>query len=255
MFFILSKLLLFLFSPFNWFVIALLIYFFYPKDYWKKKAKISAFVLFLFFSNTVIFLECCGLWEVQGTQLKDVKNYEVGIVLGGMSEYNNDLNTLSLRRGGDRIWQALTLYKKGKIKKILISGDSGYVTDRGLHEAKQLKEVLVSWGIPEQDILTETRSKNTHENARETKRLLQRSHPHVETSLLITSGIHMKRALACFEKEGMKCDPFSTDLYSGPKHNYFWEQYLVPDVSTFYDWERLMKEYIGFITYKIMGYA
>lgn len=255
MFFILSKVLLFLFSPFNWFVIALLIYFFYPKESWKKKAKIASFVLFLFFSNTVVFLQFCRSWEVEGVQIKDVKSYDIGVVLGGMSEYNNDLKTLSLRRGGDRIWQAITLYKKGKIKKILISGDSGYVIDRGLHEAKQMKEILVSWGISEQDVLTETLSKNTFENARETKKLLSRSHPHVNRVLLITSGIHMKRALACFEKQGMKCDTYSTDLYTGPNQGYFWDQYIVPDVSTFYDWDRLMKEYIGFITYKIMGYA
>ena len=77
--------------------------------------------MFLVFSNTVIFLELMRNWEVQGTKFKDVKKYDVGIVLGGMFEYNNDLEVLSVRTHADRIWQAITLYKTGKIKKILIS--------------------------------------------------------------------------------------------------------------------------------------
>ena len=55
--------------------------------------------LFLFFSNSVIYLEFCRLWEVHGTPIKKVKKYDVGIVLTGMGEYNADLKVVSLRRG------------------------------------------------------------------------------------------------------------------------------------------------------------
>jgi uncharacterized SAM-binding protein YcdF (DUF218 family) len=182
------------------------------------------------------------------------KNYDAGIVLTGMAEYNSDLNEISIRRGADRIWQALSLYHKGKIKKIIITGDSGYITERGLHEAKQMKEVLVGWGIPETDIITEEVSRNTHENAVETKKLIDRSYPHFEKLLLITSGMHMRRAKGCFEKVGLNCDVYSTDLYTGPKRNYFWNQYIIPDISTFSDWNQLNKEWVGYITYDLIGY-
>lgn len=149
MFFILSKALAFLFSPFVWFILCVIAAFFWKNERWRKRFKWIALGLFFFFSNSVIFLEFCRLWEVYGTPINKVKNYDVGIVLTGMGEYNADLNVVSLRRGGDRIWQAVTLYHKGKVKQLLITGDNGYVTERGLHEAKQLKEVLVGWGIPE----------------------------------------------------------------------------------------------------------
>jgi uncharacterized SAM-binding protein YcdF (DUF218 family) len=186
--------------------------------------------------------------------MNKVKKYEVGIVLSGMFEYNSDLDVLSTRRGVDRIWQALTLYKKGKIKKILLTGGSGYVTDRGLNEARQLKEVLVGWGIPEQDIITETKSKNTYENAVETKKILTRSYPHINKCLLITSGQHMRRARAIFEKQGFEFDTFSTDLYTGPKRHYYWDQFIVPDVEVLFNWNGLIKEWFGYVTYAIMGY-
>jgi len=183
-----------------------------------------------------------------------VKTHDIAIVLGGMSEYNSDLKELSFRRQGDRLFQAITLYKTKKVRKLLISGDSGYLTERGLHEANQIKAILIKWGIPAQDILTEEKSVNTHENAKETKRLLDKSYPEIESYILVTSGIHMKRALACFKKEGMKCTPFSTDLYANQTRNYFWDQYFIPTIDNFTNWNKLLKEVVGYMSYDAIGY-
>jgi uncharacterized SAM-binding protein YcdF (DUF218 family) len=171
-----------------------------------------------------------------------------------MSQYNNDLDVLSIRKEGDRVFQALTLYKSGKVDKILISGDSGYITDRGLHEARQMKAILVKWGIPTQDIIAETASKNTHENAKNSSRLLQQSYPHLKSCILITSGIHMRRAMGCFQKQGMTVTPYSTSLYANRSGNFFWDQYIIPDVSNFSQWHDLLKEIVGYAVYDIVGY-
>ena len=254
MFFILSKIVIIFLYPSTWCILTLVGYFLFKSKRLKKICRITSISMFLVFSNTVIFLELMRNWEVQGTKFKDVKKYDVGIVLGGMFEYNNDLEVLSVRTHADRIWQAITLYKTGKIKKILISGGSGYVTGRGLQEAIQLRDVLIIWGIPKKDLLVETTSRNTHENAEFTKNILDRSYPHFNKFLLITSGFHMKRSLACFKKEKMNCDAFSTDLNTGPNSNYYWDQYIVPDLSTLFGWNRLVKEVIGYITYDVVGY-
>lgn len=254
MFFILSKIFIYFLYPFTWFILCLAGFFFFKNPKWKRRFKIASICIFLLFSNTVIFLKFMQHQEVHGTKIADVKNYDVGIVLGGMFEYNNDLKALSARAHADRIWQAITLYKKGKIKKILIAGGSGFLTDQGLKEAQQLKEVLILWGIPETDLITEEKSRNTHENALETKKILDHSYPHLEKKLLITSGFHMKRAKACFDKVGLKCDPFSTDLLTGPTSNFAWDQYLIPDMSTLFGWNRLIKEWIGYMTYDVVGY-
>jgi len=254
MFFILSKLVSIFLYPFNWFIISLCLFLFLKNPIWKKRLKISTIVIFFLFSNSFLFLELMKKLEVHGTKIENVGNYDVGIVLGGMFEYNNDLKVLSAKSHADRIWQAITLYKKGKIKKILISGASGYVTDRGLQEAEQLREVLLIWGIPKKDLIVETVSKNTHENALETKKVLDASYPNIEKRLLITSGFHMKRAKACFDKVGLPCDTFSTGLITGPNSSYYWDQYIIPDMGTFFGWNKLIKETIGYITYDVIGY-
>lgn len=254
MFFFLSKILLVFFSPFFWLLVTLGIHFFWPNPIYKKRSKIASILILLFFSNTFIFNQFCKRWEIHGTKTEALNTYEIGIVLSGAAEYNNDLEILSIRRSCDRVWQAISLYKKGKIKKILLTGDTGYITDRGLHESAQMKEVLVLWGIPANNILVESKSRNTHENAVETKRVLTVSYPHIDSCLLITSGYHMKRASACFNNEGIKHKTYSTDLYTGPNDSFYWDQLLVPNIDTLVNWNFLIKEWIGYITYKMVGY-
>lgn len=254
MFFFLSKALLFLLSPFFWMITAFGLFMFSKKAKWKRIGKWGAIGIFVFFSNIVIFSSFCKMWEIPGTTLKSTQKHDVAIVLGGMFEYNGDLDEISIRRQGDRLFKAVSLYKTGKVEKLLISGDSGYIGDRGLHEAKQVKEVLISWGIPETDIITEEKSVNTHENAVESVKILKQSYPHYKRFLLVTSGIHMKRALACFKNEGLECTSFSTDLYANQSGKYHWDQYIVPNIDAFILWNKLFKEIVGYISYSIVGY-
>lgn len=253
MFFILSKFFYFFLHPLVW-IVGLLIWSFWTKNQSRKKILIrTTFALFLFFTNSFITLEFIRTWEIHGKKSTQIENYDIGIVLGGMSEYNNDLQTLSIRRGGDRIWQAIDLYKKGKIKKMLISGDNGYISDKGLHEAEQMKEILVSWGFPSEDILVEGKSINTYENAKFTAEILRTLYPNLKKKLLITSGFHMRRAKACFEKTGLVVDCYSTDLYTGPKRHYYWDQFLIPDFSNLNTWHMYNKELVGYVMYAITG--
>lgn len=254
MFFILSKISYFFIAPFTWLLLAIVLYLWVKRPVWKRRLKWSILIIALVFSNTFLFKEYVRLWEVPAVPVQSIAHHQVGIVLGGMFEYDNDTERLSIRRGGDRIWQAIDLYKRNKIDKILISGDNGYVSDRGLHESKQLKEVLIRWGVKDKDVITEERSKNTAENAKETVALLQKSYPHFNSFLLITSAKHMRRAQACFTKLGLKTTAFSTDPYVGPTRSYHWDEFIIPDGSNFDDWFTINKEILGYVVYDIMGY-
>ena len=86
MFFILSKIIIIFLYPSTWCILSLAGFIFIKKDKWKKRFKFSSIILFLIFSNTVIFLQFMKKWEIHGTKIENVKNYDVGIVLGGMFE-------------------------------------------------------------------------------------------------------------------------------------------------------------------------
>ena len=255
MFFVLSKILSYLIDPFTWIIIGLLIALITKREKLKKYAFRSAVIILIFFSNTMIFLEFMRMWEPEGKKIEDVGHYDCAIVLGGMAEYDNNLKRLSIRRGGDRIWQAINLYHLGKVDKLLISGNNGYLGDNPLDEARQFKKVLIENGIPEEDILVEAESKNTWQNAVESKKVIE-AHPEIQTVLLVTSALHMPRASACFKKAGFQnFDTFSTDHFTGEKRGYSFDQIIIPDVSTLTDWERLIHEWVGYIMYAIMGYV
>src|SRR5438445_612132 len=58
----------------------------------------------------------------------------------------------------------------------------------------------------------------------------------------------------CLKKAGIIATPYSTDRYSGPRKFEF-DHLFIPNLSAMMDWNNFIKEIIGFITYKIVGYA
>jgi hypothetical protein len=52
----------------------------------------------------------------------------------------------------------------------------------------------------------------------------------------------------------MVVDPYSTDRYAGPRKFEF-DHLFIPNISALNDWNNLIHEMIGFITYKISGYV
>lgn len=254
MFFILSKILAFLIHPLVWVLSTFLISRFTKRQKLKRWTRWITAGLLVVFTNTVIFSEFVRLWEPEGEKIEEIGHYDVAIVLGGMAEYDNNLDRLSIRRGGDRLWQAMHLYYLGKVDKILLSGDSGFVFDDGLKESIRFKSVLHDFGIPNEDILIDSLSKNTYQNAVESKRVLDQ-YPDLKEVLLVTSALHMPRSKACFEKVGFQnLGTFTTDHYTGKTRGYSWDQILIPNFSNITDWKRFNHEWVGYLVYWLMGY-
>jgi uncharacterized SAM-binding protein YcdF (DUF218 family) len=251
MFFIFSKLLHFLISPLTWIMILLLISLVKKNPVHKKRFLVAILFLLLFFSNSFILDEFMRLWEVPAVSNSKIPVYENGIVLGGVSFYDGQLKRIQFARSGDRLFQALELYHKGIIKKIIFTGGSGSILHSDEKEAPFIREFLLRIGFPDSSLIIETESKNTHENALFIKPLLKNRK---ETSLLITSAVHMRRSLGCFKKEGIEVMPYSTDRYSGPRKFEF-DHLLIPNVDALFTWNILMHEYAGYLVYKIAGYS
>jgi len=193
------------------------------------------------------------MWEVPATKYQDMKTYDAGIVLGGMLEYDDEYDRIQFYRAADRLLQAIELYKKGKIRKIIFTGGSGSLIYKDKKEAPLAKRYLLTIGIPEQDIIIESESKNTRENAVNTKHLVD-SLSIKGKLLLITSGFHMRRAIACFEKAGIHVDSYSTDRYSG-KRKFLFDHLFIPNSQSLEVWDLLIHEITGYIVYYFSGYV
>lgn len=211
-------------------------------------------LLFFVFSNPFITNEVLLRWETPAVTYSQLEsNYDVAIVLSGVTASDKGPNDrVHLYKGADRIMHAVQLYKLGKVQQLLLSGGSGSLRGNSISEAERMKRVMLLSGVPEDDILLEEASRNTYENAAFSKTLLETQHPNGRY-LLVSSAFHLPRALACFEKQGITADPFSTDFYSFDPP-YAPEHFMIPDSEAIFAWSRLLKEWFGLLSYKIMGY-
>lgn len=254
MFFFLSKIFDFLFSPLTWIFAIFLWALLTKKQNLRRKLLIIGLVVFYFFSNRYISYQAMRLWEPAAGNISEIQGeYDAAIVLGGgMVTLDAQKNQLTFRHNTDRILQALRIYKSGKTRKIIISGGSGSLIYRNMKEAALLRQAVIELGFPAKDIWAEDQSDNTYQNAVYTAKLLNDSLPGGRF-LLITSASHMPRSKACFEKAGVKFDTYAVEPVTGTMP-VSWSFYLLPDIDALYQWNKLTHEIWGYITYRIFGY-
>lgn len=254
MFFVLSKLLYGFLKPISLIVFSFIVSLVSKNEGLKKKTRIVGVFLLLFFTNPFFSGIAIRLWEPIPKTFSELEyKYNYGIVLTGITDplkLPND--RVHFNKGADRIIHAIDLYKRGIINKLIISGGSGSLLYPNLSESNALKSVVLMAGIPEKDIVIESKSRNTYENAVNSKELLQKLNSNSKV-LLITSAFHMRRASGCFAKANIEFDVFPTDIYNRPL-NFTPNELIIPHVNSLKKWTILIKEWIGYIVYATMGY-
>lgn len=255
MFFFLSKFLSFLLKPIGLLFIGLFLI-------WKnrKRKQVTAYILvaaglFYLLSNDFIVNELCTTYEYPPTARKNVPIHDIAVVLTGglMNEEKEPVDNLFLGSHADRFAQAILLYKEGKVKKILISGGDLKLISRPIKsEGKLAAEFMIKCGVIPEDIILERKSVNTYQNAKFTAELLRKSYPK-QRIILLTSASHLPRALACFQKQNLTVTPYGTD-YMSKKRRFLWIQ-LIPSGYALEDSQTLLHEWVGYVTYKILGYC
>jgi len=240
MIFILSKILLFLIKPIVW-IFVLLIFAIASKQYkQRKRYLICILIIFFFFSNGFIVGKIINSYEADYPR---TGKFDVGIVLGGFSGLNKRNNEIAFNWAGDRLFQAVALYKKGQIKQILLSSGSTNLIDRKIKEADLAIQYLKLIGIPDSAILIENQSRNTVENARYSLALVEKSKPKAKI-LVITSAWHIPRAKVIFDKQAKQKIEYYPTNFSGDTE-FDLSDFIIPNASALGAWEMLFKEWIG----------
>lgn len=252
MFFILSKILLFLLSPINWILICIAIAYFTKKQLIRKRMLVTAGILFFVFSNFWLFSICMKAWQPKAEHIVYNKSYTAGIVLCGMTAGDKNGDSF-FGSNADRFLQTCRLYHTGVIHKIFISGGDGSLLQNKPKEADFLRKEFIAQNIPDSVLIVEHNSRNTYESAVEAKHYLDSLHidgPYI----LITSAEHMKRSIATFKKYGINVIAHPAG-FRVVNSNLSFADYVVPNIGVLSDWKSLLKEMIGMLTYKISGKA
>jgi uncharacterized SAM-binding protein YcdF (DUF218 family) len=179
------------------------------------------------------------------------KVYDAGIVLSGFMSRDKESGSLSFGEGADRLTEGLIQYRKGRIKTIIISGGSGSLVDDTRESILAKAFLTENCGIPDSVVLIDTVSRNTYENAVESKKIMNTKG--LKSAIMITSAWHMRRAEGCFKKVGMDVDIHPTDgLYH--IQGFSPSDLFIPGTGNIIKWENLMHEIAGIIIYKLQGY-
>jgi len=175
------------------------------------------------------------------------------VVLGGRLA-----SALPPRRGpelvdaSDRVLHAARLFRAGKAPVVVASGGRLPWSPAGPSEADEMADLLVEWGVAREAIVREGRARTTSENAVETAKLLRARG--VRRVLLVTSSIHMRRALATFRAEGIETVPSPCDaLVAGPPATGVFA--FLPSPEALARTHRALKELLGLAYYRLTGRA
>jgi len=154
-----------------------------------------------------------------------------------------DSNQRNIGADDTRLGLGLALYRDGRAPIMLLSG--------GDREAEQMARTLQPQGLPAGAVLIESESMSTHQNATYSAAMLKREHR--TTIILVTSAIHMPRAIASFRQQGLtviaapSTEPRSEII---PMASPWWPTKEAMRLTT-----RCMREHIGLWTYKLLGWA
>ena len=151
----------------------------------------------------------------------------------------------------DRVLHGLRLLRAGKAPRLILSGGAiPWLAGTDLPEAERMARLAAEYGVEPGQLLLESRSRNTRENAEQTRRLL-REHG-LKRVLLVTSARHMPRAAAVFRKAGVDLVPAPTDFRIAARPFSPWR--LLPDMEALDASSRAVKEYAGLVVYRLRGW-
>lgn len=246
MFFILSKILLFLIKPLVWILFVFFRGIFTKDEVKRKRRLIIATIMLFLMSNNFLVNELVLRYEYRTAKTLD-SNYKVAIVLGGFAGKDKATGNTVFYESSDRLLQAVSLYKQHKVQRLLISSGSGSLTNQSTKEADIVKNYLMTLGIPDSAIISENRSRNTEENAEYSFKILDSLHIK-DSILVISSAWHLPRAKVCFDvRENI--DYYPVNFMSSDKRDYAIDNLLMPSPKALYNLELVIKEWVGYVVY------
>lgn len=170
---------------------------------------------------------------------------------GGISAVPADWPYPDLGRSADRIWHAARIYHAGKAPLVVIAGGRRTWLGNRTSEAEAMRAFLADLNVPSKVVLMESRSASTRENAVFTAELLRARG--IDRVLLVTSALHMQRAVATFRAVGMDAVPAATDFEVIPEPNHVLR--WLPDAAALAASTRALAEYLGLWVYRWRGWA
>jgi uncharacterized SAM-binding protein YcdF (DUF218 family) len=156
---------------------------------------------------------------------------------------------VALNEAAERLTAMAELVRRYPQAHIVFSGGSGRLIHMDTTEAELAVRLLESFGIEKSRVILESSSRDTEENARFTKELVQPKEG--ERWLIVTSAHHMPRAVGAFRAAGFPVEAFPVDYRTRGAID------LLRPFATLGDGLRrtdtAVREWVGLIAYRLTG--
>lgn len=251
MYFIFSQLA----RPYMLLVVALL---FASLTQWRRPTNTPlARLLLTLFAAVLFLISCplagtCALYSLERYSPPNEtrpKSGDVVVVLSGSvvadrGEFRVGTDTLH------RSLAALSLYREVDGCRLILCGGRMLSDPGSPANAEVMQDFFVEHGVAVADIQLEDRSRSTHENARETAKLLH-AKPAARI-FLVTDAVHMLRAKHCFAAQGLDVSPHPCNRRVNRFE--FTVNDFLPSAKGVQSTEIALHEWLGMAWYKLRGY-
>jgi len=172
------------------------------------------------------------------------------IVLGGAVEQAMTVahGIPALNGAAERMTEAVAMARRHPRAKLVFTGGSASLVPDGPTESDTARQLFLALGVPATQLVFEDQSRNTHENAVLTQRLLNPAPG--QTWLLVTSASHMPRSVGTFRQAGWRVVPWPVNYTTGRDPGLWWDD---PFPTRLNRAEWALREYVGLVAYRLMG--
>ena len=122
-----------------------------------------------------------------------------------------------------RVLEAVRVYRLVRADWVITSGGKVEPDQRAVSTGQAMRELLLQLGVPAERVLTETTSRNTHEESVAIAAMLPKMN--VERVVIVTSDFHMRRTLGTFRAAGIHAVPA---IARDPFPPQTWKDWLLP---------------------------
>src|SRR5262249_38770674 len=113
-----------------------------------------------------------------------------------------------------------------------------------------MRDTLVRLGVPSSRVIVKSESVDTHDEAQQVARLLPTLN--VDRVILVTSSIHMRRAVATFRAAGVTV--IASPAREQKPGSLRWQLTYLPSERGLYEASLVAHELLGMVYYKISGW-
>jgi len=166
------------------------------------------------------------------------------VVLGGGHNSSRPPGTQLSPSSLARVVEGVRIYRMKGGRKLILSGGAVYDP---VPNAEAMFREAKAFGVSENDVILETKSRDTEEEASLLAPILKQ-----EPFYLVTSAVHMPRAMALFLKQGMKpvASPVDYSFHSQTSPVLL---RLLPNASALQQSERALREFFGILWSRVRG--